>query len=119
MSERKLPICVRPNCTRSQPRTGNYDGLCFRHAKAAGIAHHYVPWETAHAELERLTTGGWTLNAIEEDHSIFNATLRDIKHHRRDHFRHSTYQALKKIPTLSPYRRPAWPLPHVLPAGRC
>lgn len=110
MSERKLPICVRPNCTRAVTRPEDYDGLCFRHAKAAGIAHHFVPWEKVHAELERLTAGGWTLNAIEEDYIVFNNTLRDIKYHRRNRFKHSTYQALKEIPTLSPYRRPAWPL---------
>lgn len=110
MTERNLPICVRPNCTRAQPGYDSYDGLCFRHAKAAGIAHHYVPWEKVNTELERILSGGWTLNAIEEDHGIFAYTLRDIKYHRRDHFRHSTYQTLKEIPTLSPYRRPAWPL---------
>lgn len=110
MTERKLPICVRPNCTRAQPGHGGYDGLCFHHAKAAGIAHHLVPWHKVHAELERLINGGWTLNAIEEDYLIFNTTLRDIKFHRRDRFKHTTYQALKEIPTLSPYRRPAWPL---------
>ncbi|MDK8811571.1 hypothetical protein QP976_00980 [Corynebacterium striatum] len=110
MTKRKLPICVRPNCTRAQPGNNDYDGLCFYHAKAAGIAHHFVPWEKLNAELERLTNGGWTLNAIEEDYIVFNNTLRDIKYHRRARFRHSTYQALKEIPTLSPYRRPAWPL---------
>lgn len=110
MKNRKLPICVRPNCTRAVTRPEDYDGLCFRHAKAAGIAYHFVPWEKVHAELERLTAGGWTLNAIEEDYIVFNNTLRDIKYHRRDRFKHSTYQALKEIPTLSPYRRPAWPL---------
>lgn len=110
MTKRKLPICVRPTCTRAQSSHGDYDGLCFHHAKAAGIAHHLVPWEKVNAELERLTTGGWTLNAIEEDYLVYNPTLRDIKFHRRDRFKHTTYQALKEIPTLSPYRRPAWPL---------
>lgn len=110
MNKRKLPICVRPNCTRAVTRPEDYDGLCFRHAKDAGIAHHLVPWHKVHAELERLINGGWTCNAIEEDHLVFNTTLRDIKFHRRDRFKHTTYQALKEIPTLSPYRRPAWPL---------
>lgn len=110
MSERKNPICVRPNCTRAVTHSKDYDGLCFHHAKAAGIAHHLVPWHKVHAELERLINGGWTLNAIEEDYLVFNTTLRDIKYHKRDRFKHSTYQALKEIPTLSPYRRPAWPL---------
>lgn len=110
MRERKNPICVRPNCTRAVTRPEDYDGLCFRHAKAAGIAHHFVPWERVNAELERLQAGGWTLNAIETDYLVYNPTLRDIKFHRRDRFKHTTYQALKEIPTLSPYRRPAWPL---------
>ncbi|MFS0012003.1 hypothetical protein ACL1G4_02485 [Corynebacterium striatum] len=110
MTKRKLPICVRPNCTRAVTHSKDYDGLCFHHAKTAGIAHHLVPWHKVHAELERLINGGWTLNAIEEDYLVFNTTLRDIKYHKRDRFKHSTYQALKEIPTLSPYRRPAWPL---------
>lgn len=111
MNKRKLPICVRPNCTRAQPGDGDYyDGLCFHHAKAAGIAHHYVPWEKVNAELERVLSGGWTLNVLEEERAVFATTLRDIKYHRRNRFKHSTYQALKEIPTLSPYRRPAWPL---------
>jgi hypothetical protein len=110
MKNRKLPICVRPNCTRAQPGHGDYDGLCFHHAKAEGIAHNLVPWHKVNAELERLTNGGWTLNAIEEDYLIFSPTLRDIKFHRRTRFKHTTYQALKEIPTLSPYRRPACPL---------
>lgn len=110
MTKRKLPICVRPNCTRAVTHSKDYDGLCFHHAKTAGIAHHLVPWHKVHAELERLINGGWTLNAIEEDYLVFNITLRDIKYHKRDRFKHSTYQALKEIPTLSPYRRPAWPL---------
>ncbi|EEI77665.1 Uncharacterised protein [Corynebacterium striatum] len=110
MTKRKNPICVRPDCTRAVTHSKDYDGLCFHHAKAAGIAHHLVPWHKVHAELERLINGGWTCNAIEEDHLVFNTTLRDIKFHRRDRFKHTTYQALKEIPTLSPYRRPAWPL---------
>ncbi|MFS0061800.1 hypothetical protein ACL1G0_01225 [Corynebacterium striatum] len=110
MTKRKLPICVRPNCTRAVTRPEEYDGLCFHHAKTAGIAHHLVPWHKVHAELERLINGGWTCNAIEEDYLVFNTTLRDIKYHKRDRFKHATYQALKEIPTLSPYRRPAWPL---------
>lgn len=110
MTKRKLPICVRPNCTRAVTRPEEYDGLCFHHAKTAGIAHHLVPWHKVHAELERLINGGWTCNAIEEDYLVFNTTLRDIKYHKHDRFKHATYQALKEIPTLSPYRRPAWPL---------
>lgn len=110
MRERKNPICVRPNCTRAQPSHDRYEGLCLRHAKAAGIVHQHIPWETVNAELERILAGGWTLNAIEEDHAIYDRTLRDIKYHRRDRFKDFTYQALKEIPTLSPYRRPAWPL---------
>ena len=110
MTKRKNPICVRPDCTRAVTHPKDYDGLCFHHAKAAGIAHHLVPWHKVHAELERLINGGWTINAIEEDYVVFNDTLRDIKYHRRDRFNHTTYQALKEIPTLSPYRRPAWPL---------
>ena len=110
MSERKLPTCVRPNCTRAQSNYERYNGLCFRHAKAAGLAHHFVPWETVNTELERVLAGGWTLNTIVKDHAIYHCTLREIKYHRRDRFKHSTYQALKETPTLSPYRRPAWPL---------
>ena len=110
MRERKNPICVGPNCTRAQPSHGRYEGLCLRHAKAAGIVQQHIPWKTVHAELERILAGGWTLNAIEEDHAIYDRTLRDIKYHRRDRFKDFTYQALKEIPTLSPYRRPAWPL---------
>ncbi|HAT1344877.1 TPA: hypothetical protein I8V99_000255 [Corynebacterium striatum] len=84
MTKRKLPICVRPNCTRAVTHSKDYDGLCFHHAKTAGIAHHLVPWHKVHAELERLINGGWTLNAIEEDYLVFNTTLRDIKYHKRD-----------------------------------
>lgn len=106
----KSAKCVRPTCQRAVTDPKNYDGLCFHHAKAAGIAHNLVPWETANQELQRLLDGGWTLNMLQKDHLLYGPAMRDIRFHRRENFRHSTLQALRDVPTLSPYRRPVWPL---------
>ena len=106
----KSAKCVRPTCQRAVTHPEDYDGLCFQHALQAGIAHHFVPWEIANQELQRLLDGGWTLNKLQQDYVLYGCTMRDIHYHRRNRFKHDTVQALREVPTLSPYRRPAWPL---------
>ena len=104
--------CARPGCTRAVARntTDTYQGLCFQHAKAAGYAHNYIPWEQAHPHLERLLNGGWTINEIAFHSGVSNSTLAGIQKHRRERFKYASVQALKQLPDNSPTRRPAWPL---------
>ena len=102
--------CVRPTCSRAVTNPKDYDGLCFQHALQAGIAHHFIPWEEANRELQRLMEGGWTISKIQDDYAVNHQALRDILYHRRERFRHNTVQALRDAPTQSPYRRPVWPL---------
>lgn len=105
-------ICSRPNCQRlAQPKAAQYyQGLCDRHARAAGLIKPRVDVTLAQKELERLYDGGWIHQHIIKATGINNHALIDISRNRVSTTRQSTLDRLKNLPTLSPYQRHAWPL---------
>lgn len=104
------PKCARPTCDRAIPgKQHQYEGLCFKHALAAGIAQHYQPADTAHDLVHRALSDGWSINEIRRTTGLNAQTITHIRDKKRDFIRHDTVVKLSSLPDQPP-RPAAWPL---------
>lgn len=105
-------ICARPTCDRKLQRDTltRYQGLCIHHARAAGLIKPLVPPFLAKVEIQRLYDHGWANKHIYIEAGIAPETINKIMHGGHEMTSQRTLDALRALPTLSPYRRAAWPL---------
>lgn len=96
---RRKTTCARPDCDRAIPgHPDDMKGLCFRHALAAGIAHHLQPGDEAHHIVADALDRGWRITDITRTIGLSERTIWRIKSGKNKRVRQTTLDLLRTLP---------------------
>ena len=101
---RRKAICSRPTCDRAIPGDPQHmDGLCFKHAVAAGLAQHLQPTEQAREIVLSALESGWRFIDIHRATGVNQQTLFRLRDGELGKIKHITLERLCALPEKPPF----------------